>query len=114
MSFYESMNRQNWVPITQPFTPNLHILGKTIQVDMRADIFALIYLSSAPLSQRLFSFNRMSYSGEISHAKSYQKVSRRDSTVICYSQNNEIRYGSIRLFVMYKEQYITHVFLTMK
>ena len=116
MSFYESMNRQKCVPVAQPFSPNLHILGKIIEVDMRADISALLsdYLSSVPLSQRLFSFNRMLYSGEIFHAKSYQRVSRRDSTVICYSDNNEIRYGSIQLFLMYKELDITHVFLKMK
>ena len=35
----ESMNRQNCVPVANPFTPNLHILGKTIQLDMRADMF---------------------------------------------------------------------------
>ena len=71
MSFYESMNSQKWVPVAQPFSPNLYILGKIIQVDMRADIFALLSdcLSSVPLSQRLFSFNRMLYSGEIFHAK---------------------------------------------
>ena len=39
VSFLESMNRQNCVPVAKPFTPNLHILGKTIQVDMRADMF---------------------------------------------------------------------------
>ena len=116
MSFYESMNRQKSVPVSEPFTPNLHFLGKTIQVDMRANIFALLsdYLSSVPLSQRLFSFNWMVYSGEIFHAKSYQRVSRRDSTVICYSENNEIRYGSIQSFLMCKELDITHLFLTMK
>ena len=56
----------------------------------------------------------MVYSGEIFHAKSYQRVSRRDSTVICYSENNEIRYGSIQSFLMCKELDITHLFLTMK
>ena len=34
--------------------------------------------------------------------------------MICYSENNEIRYGSIQTFLMYKELDITHVFLTMK
>ena len=94
MSFYESMNRQKCVPVAQPSTPNLHILGKTILVDMRADIFALLsdYLFSIPLSQRLFSFNQILYSGEIFHAMSYQRVSQQNSTVICYSQNNGIRY----------------------
>ena len=86
MPFYESLNRQKYVPVAQPLTPNLHILGKTIQADMRADIFALLsdYLSYHPLSQRFFSVNNMLYSGEIFYAKFYQRVSR----VICHSNNN--------------------------
>ena len=62
MSFYESMNRQKCVPVAQPFTPNLPNFGKTIQVDTRADICALFsdYLSSVPLSQRLFILVRFS------------------------------------------------------
>ena len=114
--FLESMNKQKCVPVAKPFTPTLHILGKTIQVDLRADMFALLweYLSSVPLSQRLFSLNRMLYSGEIFHAKSYQKVSQQDLTVIYYSVNNEIWHESIQLFLIYKELDITHVLFTIK
>ena len=72
---------------------------------MRADVFALLpdYLSSVSLSQRLFSLNLMVYSSEIFYAMSYQRVSQQNSTVICYSQNNGVRYWPIK-FLLYKEQ----------
>ena len=72
------------------------------------------YFGSLPIMQNIYSFNHMLYLGEIYHAKSYQRISRRNSTVICYSSDRVVKYGCIQLFILYKQQNRKYLFTKVK
>ena len=82
------------------------ILGKASLINFSSDLFKMLsdYFGSLPIMQNIYSFNHMLYLGEIYRAKSYQRISRRNSTVICYSSDRVVKYGCIQLFILYKQQ----------
>ena len=100
--FYQSMNQRKCLPVTQATTLNTYLLGKATQISLSQDLFALLseYLYCSPLSQEVYAFKRMLYLDEIFHATTYQRVTRRDSTVICYTLNDKISYGCMQMFIL--------------
>ena len=54
---------------------------------MTENLFGLIakIFVVSPVSHEIFTFDRITLSNEIIHAQSYQRVTRRDSSVISYS-----------------------------
>ena len=56
----------------------------------------------------------MLYLGETYHAKSYQRVSCRNWTVICYSFDGVVKYGCIQLFILHKQQNRNYLFAKVK
>ena len=63
---------------------------------------------------RSLCIKRMLYLNEIFHATTYQRVTRRDSTVICYTLNDKTSYGCIEMFIWYKHQGRNYVFAKVK
>ena len=102
MSFYQSMNRQKCFPASKPITADIFILGKASLTNFSSDLFTMLseYFGSSPIMQDIYSFNRLLYLGETYHAKSYQRVSRRNSTVICYSSDGVVKYRCIQSFIL--------------
>ena len=56
----------------------------------------------------------MLYLDEIFHATTYQRVTRRDSTVIYYTLNDKTSYGCIEMFIWYKHQGRNYDFANVK
>ena len=112
MSFYQSMNRQKCSPASEPIAADTFILGKASLINLSSDLFAMLseYFGSSPIMQDIYSFNRMLYLGETYDAKSYQRVSRRNSTVICYPCDGVVKYGCIQLFILYKQENRKYLF----
>ena len=55
-----------------------------------------------PSSAKIQEFHRIKASNEIFHAKSYRRVSKRDSTVVCAKAiNGYMKFGSIKCFLKY-------------
>ena len=111
MSFYQSMNRQKYFPASEPIAADTFILGKASLINFSNDLFTMLsdYFDSSPIIQ-----NIMLYLGETYHAKSYQQVSHRNSTVICYSSDGVVKYGCIQLFILYKQQNRKYLFAKVK
>ena len=116
MSFYQSMNRQKGFPASEPIAVDTFILGKASLINFSRYLFTMLsdYFGSSPIMQNIYSFNRMLYLGETYHAKSYQRLSRCNSTVVCYSSDDVVKYGCIQLFILYKEQNRKYLFAKVK
>ena len=55
-----------------------------------------------PSSAKIQEFHRIKASNEILHAKSYRRVSKRDSTVVCTKAiNGYMKFGSFKCFLKY-------------
>lgn len=105
MNFYQSMNRQKCFPVDHPIGNESFVLGKVYKVDMTNVLFDMLskYFGVSPISHDICKFDRMILSNEILHAKSYQRESKRDSVVVCYIYNEELKYGFIKQFYLYNQ-----------
>ena len=112
MRFYESMNKQKVLPFNHSLGNGNCILGKSYKVNMTDNLFGLVakLFNVSPVSHEIFKFDRITLSNEIIHAQSYQRVTRRDSSVISYIDRSSIKYGCVKQFYMYKETNKTYYF----
>ena len=112
MRFFESMNKPNVLPFNQSLGSGNWILGKSYKFNMTDNLFGLIakLFNVSPVSQEIFKFDRITLSNEIIHAQSYQRVTRRDSSVISYIDRSSIKYRYVKQFYMYKETNKTYYF----
>ena len=109
------MNRQKCFPVDHSIGNESFVLGKAYKVDMTNVLFDMLskYFGVLPSSHDICKFDRMILSNEILHAKSYQRVSKRDSTVVCYIYNGELKYGFIKQFYLHNQSnrsfYFAHI-----
>ena len=74
------MNRQKCFPVDHPIGNESFVPGKVYKVDMTNVLFDMLlkYFGVSPSSHDMCKFDRTTLSNEILHAKSYQRVSKRD------------------------------------
>ena len=61
------------------------------------------YFGVSPVSRDICKFDRMILSNEILHAKSYQRVSKKDLTIVFYIYNEELNYGCVKQFYLHSQ-----------
>ena len=108
MKFYMNMNKYkyNYSQLGSNETKiseNIFVLGAINSIKMDITLYSMLTAYfGVPPSPKIQESHRIKASNEIFHAKSYRRVSKRDSTVVCAKAiNGYMKFGSIKCFLKY-------------
>ena len=108
MKFYTNMNKYKYNSSQlgsneTKISENIYVLGVINPVKLDITLYSMLTTYfGVPPSATIQEFYRTKASKEIFHAKSYRRVSKRDSTVVYVKvMNGDMKFGSIKCFLKY-------------